>query len=439
MIVKIVNAIKDIFEETLSLRKILMPVVGLIFFLQPCHSQDNSVVVYDSTYMAEIESLMVQAEKEQKVRDVWDEFEKGMLKHEMSFHLDGVGELLRGGIDSWRRKGFYQNETTWPQRGNSYIDYGLAFSPLAATWGLKMLGVESRSTTKRMIAANSLALGLSVGVSSIWKRSVEEPRPNKSGIHGMPSRHSAVAFSCATILHREYGHISPFISVGAYSAATMTEIMRLHNNDHWVKDVYVGAGIGTVATNLSYFLVDKMMGKKGVNKPKLTMADMQRVLKYNMQPTSLSLVSGIESGSNHDGTDFYGTTITAGMEYSYFFDSHLAIEGMGRYATTQGYDENEPSVGYNIDMAHFDLGTKYSWLLAPDTRFGCRAFAGTRLLFTTKQAAKNECCAECGIGGSLNLINKEKYAAGVNFDYVHAFSSKMTDRLVINAVWQIIL
>ena len=439
MIVKIVNAIKYIFEETLSLKKILMPVVGLIFFLQPCHSQDHSVVVYDSTYMAEIESLMVQAKKEQVVRDVLGDYEKGMLKYEMSFHIDGVGELLRGGIDSWRRKGFYKNETTWHQRGNSYIDYGLAFSPLAATWGLKMLGVKSRSTTKRMIAANSLALGLSVGVSSIWKRSVEEPRPNKSGMHGMPSRHSAVAFSCATILHREYGHVSPFISVGAYSAATMTEIMRLHNNDHWVKDIYVGAGIGTVATNLSYFIVDKIMGKKGVNKPKLTMADMQRVMKYNLQPTSLSLVSGIESGSNHDGTDFYGTTITAGLEYSYFVDSHLAIEGMGRYATTQGYDESQPAMGYNVDLLHFDVGAKYSWLLSPGTRFACRAFGGTRYMNSTKNNTNSEIRPECGIGAGLNLINKEKYAAGVNFDYVHAFSKKMSDRYVVNAVWQIIL
>lgn len=433
------NLIKNIYSKVEPFRKIIVLIVGLFLFVKPCRAQENYSIEYDSAYMAGVESLMVQIEKEQKVRDVLADYEVKMLKHEMSFQIDGIGSLLRGGIDTWRRNGFYKNETTWHQRGDDYLDYGLACSPLVLSLGLKMAGVSSRSSTQRMAVANSMALGLSIGVSTLWKNAQREVRPNKSGSHGMPSRHAAVAFSCATILHREYGYLSPFVSVGAYSAATMTGIMRLHNNDHWAKDMCVGAGIGTVATNLSYYLTDKILGEKGVNKPKMTMADLQRVYKYNLRPISLSMVSGIESGSNRDDNDVYGTTVTAGLEYSYFTNSHFALELMGRYATTQCYDKSMPEVGYNMDIAHLDAGAKYSWLLSPDTRFACRAFCGPRFLTTTKVDTSDECRMECGAGIGLNFINKEKYAAGINCDYVHTFSQRMTNRFVINAVWQIIL
>ena len=69
----------------------------------------------------------------------------------------------------------------------------------------------------------------------------------------------------ATMLSKEYGHLSPWVGIGGYGVATMTGLMRIANNKHWLSDVIVGAGIGILATELGYWLTDvlfKAHGKK---------------------------------------------------------------------------------------------------------------------------------------------------------------------------------
>ena len=46
----------------------------------------------------------------------------------------------------------------------------------------------------------------------------------------------------ATMMSKEYGGRSPWYSVGAYSVATVTGLMRMANNKHWLSDVLAGAG-----------------------------------------------------------------------------------------------------------------------------------------------------------------------------------------------------
>lgn len=411
----------------------------LSLFAVCVYAQDVEYIPLDSTYMMELENMMVQAEKEQQVRDLVDEYENRLLQDEMSFHWDGFGELMRGGIDSWRRNGFYKTHTVWQERGDDILEYGIAVSPLAVTWGLKMLGVESRSTFRRMFVSNALAMGLTIGLSSGLKELVEQRRPNGKDMNSMPSRHAAIAFTSATILHREYGYISPWISVGGYSAATLTEFLRLHDNIHWAKDIYVGAGIGIVSTNIAYYLTDRIFGEKGINRPRMTMADIQRIMRYNVKPSALSLVSGVEWGSNHDDGVVYGTTFSSGLEYSHFLNSHFALELIGRAGTTEAYSQDNTQVGYNIDTYHFDAAAKYSYMSLPTMRVAGRVFGGTRLMTSTAEGAADSWRGECGVGLSVNYLDKEKYSVGVACDYVHSFSSKMRDRWVVNACWNIIL
>ena len=58
------------------------------------------------------------------------------------------------------------------------------------------------------------------------------------------------------MLHKEYGHRSPWYSIGGYTVATITGVTRQLNNRHWMSDIMVGAGIGILATELGYFLAD---------------------------------------------------------------------------------------------------------------------------------------------------------------------------------------
>ena len=87
------------------------------------------------------------------------------------------------------------------------------------------------------------------------KYSVRELRPDGSTNKSFPSGHTAIAFSAATILHKEYGMTrSPWYSIAGYMLATATGCMRVLNNRHWASDTFAGAGIGILSTEMGYTL-----------------------------------------------------------------------------------------------------------------------------------------------------------------------------------------
>ena len=104
------------------------------------------------------------------------------------------------------------------------------------------------------------------------------------------------AFVSASILHREYGYISPWITVGGYTAATGTELLRLRHNKHWMADVYMGAGIGS-EHQLAYFLTDKNLWCRCHQQARSAHADVYRLLKFNAQPSGFTFIAGTEIGN----------------------------------------------------------------------------------------------------------------------------------------------
>jgi hypothetical protein len=59
-----------------------------------------------------------------------------------------------------------------------------------------------------------------------------------------PSGHTAAAFAVAASIATVYD--SKLVQILAYSAATLTGLSRIHDNKHWVSDVFMGAVLGTV-------------------------------------------------------------------------------------------------------------------------------------------------------------------------------------------------
>ena len=337
---------KKVLRRCISVLLLILNVVQM-------HAQTDSLyqVEVDSAFWERIEKLMAE-EKAKQIIGVIDDYEDKLTLKEKSFHTDGINLLLRG-ILSLNKDRKFRNHLSTPmkQHDADVLDYGIAFSPLALTWGLKAAGVESRSKTQRMLVANALAYGLTFGITHTWKQVTDELRPNGGDQKSMPSGHAAMAFASATILHREYGHISPWLSVGGYATATATQFMRVRRNEHWLTDTYVGAGIGAVATNFAYFITDKIFGVNGFNKPKLKMGDVMQALKYSSQPTSLTLISGFEAGTENKVSS--STVMDAGLEYSYFFDPIWAVEAIGRVATCSIDDGVATD---NLDMIHLDAG-----------------------------------------------------------------------------------
>lgn len=115
------------------------------------------------------------------------------------------------------------------------IDNYTQYVPLALTIGLHLGGVEGRSDWPRFWASAAASSAIMAGIVNGVKYTASEIRPDGSTRNSWPSGHTATAFMAATILHKEYGLTrSPWYSVGAYSLATATGVMRVLNNRHWI-------------------------------------------------------------------------------------------------------------------------------------------------------------------------------------------------------------
>ena len=66
---------------------------------------------------------------------------------------------------------------------------------------------------------------------------------DNSNYLSFPSGHTTVAFAAATVFAMEYRNIW-YVPVIAYSAATSIGLSRIVQNQHWISDVLVGAGLG---------------------------------------------------------------------------------------------------------------------------------------------------------------------------------------------------
>lgn len=147
-----------------------------------------------------------------------------------------------------------------------YDDY-LQYLPAAVMLGLKVGGVEGRSSWGRMLVSDAFSTLLMASVVNGLKYTVKKQRPDGSSRNSFPSGHTATAFMAATMLHKEYGLTrSPWYSIGGYAVATATAVSRQMNNRHWISDVLVGAGIGILSTELGYYLADLIFKEKGLRR-----------------------------------------------------------------------------------------------------------------------------------------------------------------------------
>ena len=185
----------------------------------------------------------------------------------------GVPIFLAGIIAKSEKKAFRQDyknthaNTRLVTHFKTEIDnYTQYFGP-AMVFGLKLAGVEGRSTWPRLLASTAMSYGIMAAFVNGIKYTAKEMRPDGSTANSWPSGHTATSFVGATLLHHEYGMTrSPWYSIagGGYTVATATGVMRVLNNRHWVSDVMSGAGIGIMSTELAYALSDIIFKDRGL-------------------------------------------------------------------------------------------------------------------------------------------------------------------------------
>lgn len=138
-----------------------------------------------------------------------------------------------------------------PDFGTRVDDY-LIFAPIATVYGLQIGGVKGMHSLRDQTAILFKAELMGFAMVTPLKLATNRLRPNGDNDESFPSGHTAQAFISATFLHREYGHLSPWYSIGGYTLAGSVGALRILNNKHYLSDVLFGAGIGILVTNLAY-------------------------------------------------------------------------------------------------------------------------------------------------------------------------------------------
>ncbi len=187
---------------------------------------------------------------------------------------------------------FGQASTNYKRYHGDGIDDVLQYTPMAASFLLKAAGVKCRSSWEQRLYKSGASFILCSGTTYLLKHSIHKMRPDGTDNRSFPSGHTAIAFSGATVLHKEFGKTSPWISVAGYAVATITAVDRVRRNRHHWEDVATGAAIGFLSTQASYWIVDKITAKSKKKKKDVdgnTIEEEQKI-QIGVAPDGLAMV-----------------------------------------------------------------------------------------------------------------------------------------------------
>ena len=185
-----------------------------------------------------------------------------------------------------------QASTHYKRYHGDGIDDVLQYTPMAASFLLKAAGVKCRSSWEQRLYKYGASFILCSGTTYLLKHSIHKMRPDGTDNRSFPSGHTAIAFSGATVLHKEFGKTSPWISVAGYTVATITAVDRVRRNRHHWEDVATGAAIGFLSAQASYWIVDKITAKCKMKKKDAdgNTTEEEQKIQIGVTPDGLAMV-----------------------------------------------------------------------------------------------------------------------------------------------------
>lgn len=137
--------------------------------------------------------------------------------------------------------------------------------PMASVVVLKAVGAENGHSWIETLGACAATYAVGAAVTYGLKHTVSEWRPDDTDTRSFPSGHSMFAFAGANTLRHEYGHLSPWVSIGGYGLAAFVAADRIRQDRHFTHDVLAGAAIGTLSSELCYYLKSKLIKQPNVD------------------------------------------------------------------------------------------------------------------------------------------------------------------------------
>lgn len=134
------------------------------------------------------------------------------------------------------------------------IDDYFQFVPILTVYSLNLFGLPGKNRFIDRTILLTMSSAIRFGTVNALKSTANRLRPNGGDRKSFPSGHTSQAFAAAEFMAQEYGEVSPWFGVYAYSFATATAILRVYNNDHWFSDIIAGAGFGILSTKAAYLI-----------------------------------------------------------------------------------------------------------------------------------------------------------------------------------------
>lgn len=323
-------------------------IIGIFAYTNFCYAQKDSIkFTYNTNYLDNSKNDYL---KIQPISSTYSTDENHLLKNSI------VPVILFGATAAtWNNKEDIRDVRNRyiPSFKASYDDY-LQYAPAVAVYGLQLAGVKGRNNIKRATLSHASSLAIMGIIVNVLKKTTKIQRPDESANNSFPSGHTAMAFTNASFLHKEYGVVNTAYSIGGYSAATLTGLGRNLNNRHWVSDVLAGAGIGILSTELGYFFIDKFYKNKGDNIGLLSKVE------GNDNPSFLALKAGPTIPITYFIDDRKDLGFEMGLEGAYYFSKNFGLGGEFGFTSfpirSVKLDIEDNNGLQNVDMNYESLG-----------------------------------------------------------------------------------
>lgn len=363
------------------------------------------------------------------------------IRFDRSLTYVGLPLILAGVLGRGERhRVYYLHKEFVPEFKSSVDDY-VQFAPFALATGMQVMGVRGKSSPVRYLASSAMSFAIMAAIVNTIKTTVNQMRPDNSTHNSFPSGHTATAFVAATILHKEYGlTVSPWYSFAGYGVATATGVMRMLNNRHWMSDVFCGAGIGIMSTELGYALSDLLFKKKGLVAP-----EKHSLVNLSTHPSFFSIrMSGILGQQRLRTPDSFkatlgdvpflmqfGTGAMVGVEAAYFFNPYIGVgtswqlvghhvKHLDRPFSGHSGTSNLPE-GVTYDFSHTglnelcsSLGLYLAWPFMPRMSLGGKFTVGRNIFKSISVRAMKEGTVKLGTPES-HTDTQEKYTTEWDF------------------------
>ncbi len=334
--------------------------------------------------------------------------------------LVGVPLIVAGLLERDHDKHFRSLRNDYTPRFKSRADDYIAVIPVLVTAGLKFAGNDGSSEWPHRVVSGLFSFAITAATIRPTKALTSIERPDGSGASSFPSNHAAFVFGATARLVKEYGDLSPWIGYGGYTLAAGVCAMRVMNNRHWLSDVLVGAGIGMISTEFSYWLADLCCPRWANTyrrREKVILSDkgkphfLDTYCGFYLPFKHFSLESHPELTSQHGAT--------LGIEGAYFINRYVGFGGQMSISDID-YADEEGAYDYTSYFNSIKLGVYAALPLCPRVALGAKAIAGYAHYPSSKKNLHDD-KAHTGVaaatGLSLSVRTSKNFAFKVACDY----------------------